>query len=416
MIRLFFVALFSVTLCRAAFAEIPDYTGLFEVDLDEELPSLKELKEKYDVILYDRDYDRKYDFHWNIGNVFDEIFKHTIVAYGSSSKRVPHKDEKYLMDMLNMLPQEQWQYIGPFLHTLPNIPEKILNMPGIKETKNKFPTRIAKELQDMEDLEFLSPYMYVLLIPEAWPSYYEEMDRPAKKIILVKGQTQYNPEFINKVKKLVPEENYLPGAKVDLAYESKLRTLNPSKDSLLTAADVKAFAKTIEDVENWGKKDYNILKISEAGTYIDAWERDNGKALPAQYLKTVVNPCQRLAQKIKVSGLEAEFLSVVGDKGFTLKSWAYTCDKTVRAFRISVMNPAIISAVKEYQNRVFEAASNVVDPELALQHYATLQSIGEMYKAPMEDVIEVRSEKDNLYKAFAKTLDTLVDSPLVFNY
>ena len=40
---------------------------------------------------------------------------------------------------------------------------------SIKETKNKFPTRIAPQLADIEDLEFLSPYLYYLLMPEMWP-------------------------------------------------------------------------------------------------------------------------------------------------------------------------------------------------------------------------------------------------------
>ena len=70
-----------------------------------------------------------------------------------------------MYDMLMMLPKEYYPYIGPMLHTFPGISDRILMLPGIKETKNKFPERIAPQLQGIEDLEFLSPHLYILLIP-----------------------------------------------------------------------------------------------------------------------------------------------------------------------------------------------------------------------------------------------------------
>ena len=53
------------------------------------------------------------------------------------------------------MPPQMYEYIGPYLHTVPGIPEKVLNMPGIKETKNKFPSRIAPQLADIEDIEMI---------------------------------------------------------------------------------------------------------------------------------------------------------------------------------------------------------------------------------------------------------------------
>lgn len=415
MIRLLLTFLVSITLCSNVLAQAVDYTELFEVDLDEKLPNYNALVEKY-INQAPKEFDTKYDFHWNIGSAFDEVFKKTIVLYGSSTKRVPHEEEKNFMKMIEAVPPEYWQYIGPYLHTVPGVPEKILNMPGIKETKNKFPTRIAKELEGLEDLEFLSPYLYFLLMPEIWPNGEVKQDRPAKKIFISKGKTQYNPEFFEKVKKLVPEEDYLPDAKVEKSFKSKLRTINPTKDSLLTAADINAFTSTIYDVEKWGEKDYNILKISEAGALLDAWDKDNGRALPLQTLKTMVHPCKRLAQKVKFAGLENDFMKVIGKKGFDLKSWAYTCDKTIKAYRISTTNINAIGTIMNYQRNIYEKGLEGFSDDDAQQQYAVMQAIAKMYETPFEDVMEVRSEKTNVNRELIRINSILIDSPIIMNY
>ena len=62
---------------------------------------------------------------------------------------------KEKMLLLENMHKEYYQYIGPYLHTVPTISEKVLNMPGIKETKNKFPTRIAPQVADIEDIEIV---------------------------------------------------------------------------------------------------------------------------------------------------------------------------------------------------------------------------------------------------------------------
>ncbi|MDR1694624.1 MAG: hypothetical protein LBR70_05500 [Lactobacillaceae bacterium] len=414
MIKFLFVSFFSFVLCGSAFAQVADYTRLFDIDLEEKLPPIEELREKY--INPNQDFDRKYDYHWNIGNVFDEVFKATIVSYGSSTKRIPHEEEKNLERVLNVIPKEYWEYIGPYLHTVPGIPEKILNMPGIKETKNRFPTRIARELEDIEDIEFLSPYLYFMLMPEAWPSYRETEEIPRKRFLSNPGKTKYDPEFFNKIKELVPEENYYPGSGISQSLKSRLRTINPTKDSPLTSADVKAFVSTIYDVEKFGEEDYNVLKISEAGSLLEAWEIDNGKGLPVQALKAVVNPCQRLAQKIRLAGLEYKFLKVIGKQGFDLNSWAYTCDKTFKAYRVASLNSKYIPSIMNYQRKVYEKEVQMLDDESAQQQYATMQSIAEMYKAPIEDVLEVRSSGDELRKEILKIQETLIDSPVIMNY
>lgn len=404
--------LFLVFYALPAWAWVVDYTHLFEIDLDEELPPLEELEKKYGG--QESLYDKRYDYHWNIGTVFDHIFRNTIISYGSSNVRIPHENEKSLERVLALIPKEHYQYVGPYLHTVPGIPEKILNMPGIKETKNKFPTRIAKELEDMEELEFLSPHLYYLLMPEIWPSYRNADETPRARYKRATGRVEYSPEFFAAVKKLVPKGDYLPGATPQTPLKSKLRTIDPEKDSPLTAMDVRAFASTISDVNEFGATDYNILKIAEAGFLLEAWENDNGRGLPVVTLKSTVNPCQRLVQKVKLAGLENEFFKVVAKQGFTPKTWAYTCDKSIKAYRLVNINAQMINPIVEYQNKIFNVEfPDSVTYEERQQQYAVMQSVGEMFRSNMTDVMEVRRERELLNSEFMKAKETLIDSPIV---
>lgn len=410
-----FIFLFGFTFIYPAssFASWIDYSKYFEVDLDEKLPTLEELEKKYDKP--DRHYYRKYEFHWNIGNVFDEAFRASIRGYGETGKRIKHEDEENLIKMLSQMPPEHYQYIGPYLHTLSNMPEKVLNMPGIKETKNKFPTRIAPELQNMENLEYLSPYLYSILMPEMWPGYKgpEEEYAPVKIRYV---QSEYDPAFFENVIKKVPENNYIPGATPKPNIKSLMKTRNPGKNSPLTSADAKAFANTLDGVVEFGKDSMNILKLSHAKYLIDDWELENDKALPIPGLKDMVNPCQRLVQRVKLSGLELDFAAIVAKEGFDLKSWAYTCDKTIKAYRISVMNSSVLMTLINYKNNAYQSTIDKMDNADAMALYSNMQSILAMYKAPEEDVMEVRLSKEDLHKKFSKMKSILVDSPLIILY
>ena len=139
---MFFCGFAVLPLCAAE----RDYSDYFQIDLDMKLPTLAELQKKYVI---NQNYDRKYEFYWNIGNVFDNVFRATISTYGMNEKRLKNENEEALIEMLKGIPPEYYQYIGPYLHTVPNISEKVLNMPGIKETKNQFPKIIAPQLQDI---------------------------------------------------------------------------------------------------------------------------------------------------------------------------------------------------------------------------------------------------------------------------
>ena len=375
-----------------------DFAKYFKVDMDMPLPKYEELEQKY--IVDRRRYNRRYDFHWDIGNLFDNLFRLTITDYGSTEKRIRNEHEQDLLDMLALMPKEYYQYIGPYLHTVPNMPEKVLNMPGIKETKNKFPTRIAPQLAGIEDLEFLSPYLYYLLMPEMWPENRTPQERPVIK--KASPKVEYDEKLYQKIKELVPEDEFVPGAKPEVKVgASDLRTINPDINSPLTSADVKAFARTLPNVYKIGEDIRVQGKIYSAGSLLDIWEIENKIGLPMNGVKDLVNPCQRLVQKLRVAGLETELRMAVGGEGFSPEEWAYTCDKTIKAYRMGLMNSSTLASLKAFQRGAYDAyLHETLRPKQLELQFASMQAMVEMYKAPMNDILEVRKNRQLLKKEF----------------
>lgn len=403
------IGLFESSVVSAALLKSSD----FAVDMDAKMPPYEEMFKKF--VAENKVVDRKYDYHWDIGNIFDTVFRLTIDYYGQTEKRIKNVHEDDLVAMLSVVPPEYYQYIGPYLHTLPNMPERILNMPGIKETKNQFPKRIAKELEGIEDLEFVSPYLYYVLMPESWPSYRRTMEKvPAPS---TKAKVVHNPEFFERIKALVPDDEFLPDApKEKKLTTSDLRTLEPTLNSPLTSADVKAFIGTLDKV-NAFTKDWAVYdKVSTAGILIDMWEKEQGIGPQVSLLKDLVNPCQRLVQKVKYAGLEREFAKLVNADGFDVEGWAYTCDKTVKAYRVSRINRAMVASLLMFKQGVYDSYRDIGGKRIGDLQRETLAAILAMYEAPIEDVLETRKNRSELSRKIIDNNRFIGNAPVLVVY
>lgn len=411
-----FVCLMTTLAFSTVQAEIPNkekYDKYFEIDLDAELPTYEELQQSYmDLHAV---YDRKYKWHWDIGNLFDSVFRLTISQYGGTEKRVKAKHEDALLESLKLLPPEYYQYIGPYLHTVPGMSEKILNMPGIKETKNKFPTRIASQLADVKDLEFLSPYLYFVLMPESWGEDIPKEELQPRKAPLVKKQR--NTQLYEAIKKMVPAEEFYPNASTKpVSYLSDLMTIHITEDSPLTSGDIKAFLRTIPALNELQKDDVVMAKIYGAGTLLDVWDMDHGRALPISVLKDLIYPCRRLVQKMRIAGEEVYLRHVVAQEGFTPTTWAYTCDKTLSAYRLATINHATSQSIKAYvlgaydkyiQSTVNETAAEMVRQEM--------QAVMRLYQSSKSDVLEAYKNRELLRDSFYKAGYSIITAPIVVN-
>lgn len=387
---------------QTAAAAMPDYTPAFRIDWDnDKLPSLAELQNYFYKV--NTVYDTHYESVFDLTGKFDREFYQTISTYGMSERRLKPDNEETMLEMLKNLPRSQYEYIGPMLFRVPGMSEKVLNLDGIRETKNRFPSRVAEELKNIKDLEFLSPELYFILNPEVWQQVKVVIDEPLLTPMPVK--TRYNPRFYQMVKTLVPPENYQRGkTKPQKITRSDMRTVNAKPDDLLTAADAAAFTRTIDGVQNWLRQGDNLLQIYNVTTMWNAYEQayPNEKSLPLPHLKDLVNPCQRLVQKAMILGREMELAQVVVSEGFSLQEWGYTCDKALKAYRASYMSLDLIADLNSYRRGGNAKQMERLSPYTRDVRYATMQAISEMYRAPLSDVLEVRKKRRQMHDKLAE--------------
>ena len=384
-----------------------DYAGRFEVDMKEDIPPLEELRKMFAPKPV---YDRKFDYFWNIGKIFDKGFAQTIRSYGTRQTRLKWPGEETMLEQLKNTPKEYYPYIGPYLHTIPGISEKVLNLPGIKETKNRFPKRVAPQLADIENLEFMSPALYFVLMPELWKD--NDVSREKMKFQRLPQTNRYDTKFIKKVMETVPPEDYAPGATPQEPLQSRLRTISPDATSPLTGKDVQAVVRSLEALADYGENINNKAKIIEAGALLDAWENSKGTGAILPNIKDLVNPCQRLVQKIRMQGMEHEFSAIIAGEGFNMEEWAYTCDKTIKAYRVLRMSTPELMTLLLYKRNVYQNQLNAYPEKIAPSVAVTMQSMVEMYKAPLNDVLEVKKNHQAVKDAFEKIRYRIVFQPI----
>ena len=385
--KIFYIFFAMFFWCESANAIAPsDYAHLFKVDLDEELPPIEELRKQF----YPKPvFDRKFRYYWAIGPIFDKEFAQTIKSYGTRTKRLKWEGEDELYEMISAMPKSYYEYIGPYLHTVPGIPEKILNMPGIKETKNKFPSRVAPKFQDIENLEMMSPAYYFLLMPELWandgsPREYVEVQ------VLPEPENKYEPEKFDNIAKIAKPEDFMPGAKDKTPIEKKLRTVKPEANSPLTTPDIIAVAATLKDLGDFDSDIFVQARIAETAFLLDSWEKAKGTGPGVPHLKDLVVPCARLVQKLRLAGLDREFKTVIAKHGFDEKEWAYTCDKTIKAYRLLNMTQDELLTLKLYRKNVLADALSGMNYKYGPLIATTMQGTIERFDAPIEDMLEVK--------------------------
>ena len=169
----------------AAIAESPlDWTALeVTAEDEEEIPERPEAdkgrltgflgKMHSDLMAYKAEKNRRVPAVANKETVFSALEEVIADAYPGGVNALiesQEKSEEDLYRLIKTLPSYAYQYVGPFLHELPYMSERILNMPGIKETKGKFPTRIAPQMQAYAKKygKYMSKHLYIYLMPEAW--------------------------------------------------------------------------------------------------------------------------------------------------------------------------------------------------------------------------------------------------------
>lgn len=412
--RLFLSFLLAFCAAFSAHAQLKEYSHFFDVDMNEELPMIWRLEKEREQAM--TRYNWKYDFNWHISTVFDSDFKQTIKNFGSVEKRINNPDEESLLRDLKHIPPAFYPYIGPVLHTIRGLSGKILDLPGIKGTKHKFPERIASVMQDIPDIEFVSPELYIYLSPQFWGENMQSLEYPqlATEQSEDMPNLRINPKFMQKIKAKVKASDYGAGKKGPVA-ERGIRHFNADANTPLSSADVEAFIGTFEALDVFRKNNNNEQRLWMIDPLISYWDQKNGTPRELTFLKQVVNPCQTIARKVRWTGLEVEFQKAIGAQGFGLEDWAYTCEKTVKAYRVHNMPQGFISTLKlQRKGYYYQYLDKIaVDEEEKQQMRYFLETFVHMYSTDLENIKAIEPHNKELSRWFYDLDMNFAGTPII---
>ncbi len=400
---------------HSATADISEYRHSFDVKMDMDLSNLYkyiiEMQKTAEV------YNKGYTSRFEMGNRFNKEFSRVIKAYGSSESRIKTSYEDELLDLILMLPKEMYQYIGPMLHEIPTMPEKILNLPGIKETKNKFPEEIAEKYKGMENIEALSPALYIALMPQMWEKK-KNLDKPANIPSVKPKKPVFLPDYLKeKNDSPVPQAQNKPASakarKTTAPADMTRRTLYPSLTSPLTTKDAEAVMATWDKINEWGKKG-NDIAVIRAGILLDMMEQDGDKPLRQPALKDMVNPCQNLVLKTRIAGIYHSFSTIVAQEGFTPEEWAYTCDKTLKAFRAANANHSMALAIRFHRRGYYEHYYRMLPQKWQESMRESEAALVAMYSVLREDVEAVSPIREKIRKKLLENGEMLLITPIIY--
>lgn len=395
-------------------AQLKEFAHIYDVPADENIPNTLQLEKEYRKSV--SDYDWHYDFSWNIPPVFDKEFSANIQYFGNVEKRINSADEEKLLQELKRIPPVFYPYIGPMLYKVPGLSGKILDLPGIKGTKHQFPKRIASKLSNIPNIEFVSPELYIFLMPQIFGENTGSLEfpqlsdsRPNIPAVRIKRA------FLDRLAEKVPAQDFALDAPQKKKKDNP-RHYNADQNTPLSTADVSAFIDTLDVLQNFQSSGRHEIDFIAIGGLISYWDEKNGIDKNVSFLKSAVNPCQSIARKVKWLGLRNEFQQVIGTQAFGLDDWAYTCDKTLKAFRAASQNNAYTTTLnllkKGYAYKMINQFSYYT-PQERQTHKYFIEAVIQMFDSTPENIAAIRPEVDRLREKLLPFNANILGSPLV---
>ena len=319
-----------------------------------------------------------------------------------------------IYQLILTLPKYAYQYVGPFIHEMPYVQDRILNIPGIKETKGKFPTRIAPQMQEYAQKygKYMSTHLYIYLMPEAWATFEREKEtfKTYNKIIPIneKGETEglfnIQPRSLLKNHRLLDPARYRTGEALKKIFRPQTPADKVTQTSSLTEGDVEAALASFKNIE----EAFGTNRFDEFHTALrDMSLSDNN------LMGELLNPMQVLVNKINRLPEKEKFAKAVAKNGFTPESWGITVDKIIKARRVAKMSPGIALTLATWRKlkkppKSFDAFS-LHDRQVA---WDSVQLFLGMYVSTPENVLAVKNYGDNIRKAFSAKDMMFIETPV----
>ena len=353
----------------------------------------------------------------NQETVYSAIVEMIETSYPGGLDAMLEANEKLEDDiyrLILMLPKYAYQYIGPFIHEMPYVSDRILNIPGIKETKGKFPTRIAPQMKEYAKKygKYMSTHLYLYLMPEAWATTQREKStfKGYSKIIKIDENTKPDDLFIlnntSLLKKhaILSPEKYRTGEALKKQFRPQTPADQVTQTSALTEGDVEAALASFKEIE----AEFGNNRFDEFHSALrDMSLSDNN------LMGEMLNPMQTLVDKIDRLPQKERFAKALAKHGFTPQSWGITVDKIIKARRVENMSPAVALNLAAWRRLKKPPKSfDTLSPRDRQIAWDSIQLFLGMYSSTRENLLAVKNYGDNIRKVFATRDMMFIETPV----
>ena len=324
------------------------------------------------------------------------------------------KLEDDIYRLILMLPKYAYQYIGPFIHEMPYVSDRILNIPGIKETKGKFPTRIAPQMQEYAKKygKYMSTHLYIYLMPEAWAFTEREKEtfKGYTKIVTIGDDGKAEGLFDVKNRSLLTKhkmpdpEKYRSGEALKKIVRPQTPADQVTQTSPLTEGDVEAALDSFKKIE----QAFGTNRFDDFHTALrDMSLSDNN------LMEEMLNPMQTLVGKINRLPEKEKFAKTVAQNGFTPESWGITVDKIIKARRVANMSPAVALNLAAWRKlKAPPKYFKVMTPHDQQVSWDSIQLFLGMYTTTRENLFAVKNYGSNIRDVFATNDMMVIETPV----
>ncbi|MCQ2915086.1 MAG: hypothetical protein MJ247_07850 [Alphaproteobacteria bacterium] len=334
---------------------------------------------------------------------------------GSAQMMADHdKIENDMYELIISLPKETYQYIGPFINDVPYMSERILNIPGIKETKGKFPTRIAPQMKEYAKVhgKYMSKYLYICLMPEAWQQmkYEEEEPEPEyTRIVTLDGNVTANDFFkienISLFNKFKPKtyKEFL-NSKATNPKEKRTANKKINDKTSLNSKDIEASIKTLKDVKEF----IGDNKFDKIHSHLR-----NFPLTREELMDEMDKPLQSFIRKMEKLPEYEKLKQIIESNGFTIDTWVKTTEKIIKAYRVATITPSLSLNVANWRKYKEMPPTLKLLPEKDQKiAWNSLKLFVNLYSSTKENVAAIQNYKEQIKKELYSKDTFVLETPI----
>ena len=298
--------------------------------------------------------------------------------------------DQTILEIIPQIDPLYHQYIFPAFHEMSATSHRLRTMPEIARWRGKVPTRLAPEVEGKGPYgwRYLSPFLYIYLMPEMWPSFYRENEVPKPEITRQIDWT--NAEDTSRA--------FDQFADAEAARQAFVERALKDVDGGLSEQDMRTVHQVLSDL-------------------IDVSETREGKAVFAhvvvaldsdQIYPTMARPCASLVERLHTIGMD-HFLTPLLEKArVSEKDFVDKCERVTRAYRVVNSSPEMAMYIIGLRRKLKEEPSAQTAP--------IWQALVDMFSVSMADVQAVQPYRAQWKELFNRQRPLLLGTPFMLDF